>query len=242
MTVAATSRPDHPTQHKTQHKPKRDWSRVMRGIGATDFLVITWAVLGAQLIRFGPAPMAPMLSRAATTSVDLRYSPFSAVLIVTWLLLLKMHDAYDHRVLGHGPEEYKAVATASFRLFAVVAVASYVLRLDVARGYVAMAMPAGMIGLLVSRWLWRKWLTLHRAQGLMSGSVLVVGDREHLVEPHPGVGLGPRGGLPRGGRLLRRRQGQPHRQGPRVGKRVRGSRDRPADGHHHRRVHLLGQL
>jgi FlaA1/EpsC-like NDP-sugar epimerase len=44
-----------------------------------------------------------------------------------------------------------------------------------------LAMPAGMIGLLVARWLWRKSLTMHRAQGLMSASVLVVGDREHLT-------------------------------------------------------------
>jgi exopolysaccharide biosynthesis polyprenyl glycosylphosphotransferase len=95
--------------------------------------------------------------------------------------LLNVHNAYDHRILGHGSEEYKAVATASFWLFGGLAVVSYVLRLDVARGYVAMALPAGMIGLLVSRWLWRKWLTLHRAQGLLSASVLVVGDQEHLT-------------------------------------------------------------
>ena len=95
--------------------------------------------------------------------------------------MLRVHGAYDRRLLEHGPEEYKVVATASFRLFALVAITSYGLRLDVARGYVAMAMPAGMIGLLVARWLWRKWLTMHRAQGLMSASVLVVGDREHLT-------------------------------------------------------------
>jgi exopolysaccharide biosynthesis polyprenyl glycosylphosphotransferase len=64
----------------------------------------------------------------------------------------------------------------------VVTVVSYLLHLDLARGYVAMAMPAGMIGLLVSRWLWRKWLGLYRAQGLMSASVLVVGDRAHLAD------------------------------------------------------------
>jgi hypothetical protein len=95
--------------------------------------------------------------------------------------MLRLHGAYDRRLLGHGPEKYKVVATASFRLFALVAIVSYVMRLDVARGYVAMAMPTGMIGLLVAPWLWQKSLTMHRAQGLMSGAVLVVGDREHLT-------------------------------------------------------------
>jgi len=110
------------------------------------------------------------------------YSAFSVVLIVAWVLMLRLHGAYDQRLLGHGPEEYRAVATASFRLFGVVALISYVLRLDLARGYVAVAMPAGMIGLLLGRWLWRQWLTLHRAKGLMSASVLVVGDHGHLMD------------------------------------------------------------
>jgi exopolysaccharide biosynthesis polyprenyl glycosylphosphotransferase len=176
MTLAARLRPDRSTQRK-----KDVLSGFLRRVAVTDFLVIIWAVLGAQLIRFGPVPAKAMLSGGAATSVHMKYTAFSAVLVVAWLLMLHVHGAYDRRLLGHGPEEYKAVATASLRLFAVLAVVSYVLRLDVARGYVAMAMPAGMIGLLLARWLWRKWLTLHRAQGLMSGSVLVVGDHEHLV-------------------------------------------------------------
>jgi len=86
----------------------------------------------------------------------------------------------------------------------MVAIASYVFRLEVARGYVAIALPAGLIGLLLSRWVWRQWLTLRRAQGEMSVSVLVVGDREHLMDLHPGVGLGSHCWLPRRCCLLQR--------------------------------------
>ena len=156
-------------------------SGFMRRVGITDLLVIIWAVLGAQLIRFGPDAAQAKLPAGTETFLDLRYTALSAVLIAAWLLMLRLHGAYDRRLLGHGPEEYKAVAVASFRLFSVVAIVSFVLRLQVARGYVAMAMPAGMIGLLLARWSWRKWLTFHRTQGRMSGSVLVVGDHEHLV-------------------------------------------------------------
>ena len=42
------------------------------------------------------------------------------------------------------------MAVSSMQLFTVVATASYVMRLEVARGYVAIALPAGMIGLLLS--------------------------------------------------------------------------------------------
>jgi exopolysaccharide biosynthesis polyprenyl glycosylphosphotransferase len=154
----------------------------MHRIGITDLLIIIWAVLGAQLIRFGAHPVTAMVTEGAPTKIEYEYTLLSAVLVGAWVLLLRIHRAYDDRLLGHGPEEYKAVAVASFRLFSILAVGSYLLNLDVARGYVALAMPAGMIGLLVSRWLWRKWLKLHRTQGLMSPSVLVVGDREHLTD------------------------------------------------------------
>jgi exopolysaccharide biosynthesis polyprenyl glycosylphosphotransferase len=156
-------------------------SGFMRRIGITDLLVISWAVVGAQLIRFGRDGAGAKLPVGAKTLPDLKYTAFSAALIVAWMLMLRLQRAYDRRLLGHGPEEYRAVAVASFRLFSIVAVASYVLRLELARGYVAIALPAGTIGLLLSRWLWRKWLTMHRAQGQMSGSVLVVGSYEHLV-------------------------------------------------------------
>ena len=176
MKLATRLRPRLPTRQKQD---------VLVGflhrVGITDVLVIIWAVVGAQAVRFGPVPVEAMLTDVPTPPLDARYTTFSVVLIVAWVLMLRLHGAYDRRLLGHGPEEYKVIATASFRLFAVVTIVSYVLRVEVARGYVAMAMPAGMIGLLVGRWLWRKWLTLHRAQGLMSGSVLVVGDHKHLL-------------------------------------------------------------
>jgi len=176
MTLAARLR-----IHRAARRKKDVLSGFIRRVAITDFLVICWAVLSAQLLRFGPDSFKAMLSPTAMTPFESKYTVFSAGLIVTWLLMLRVHGAYDHRILGHGPEEYKVVATASFQLFALVAIASYVLRLDVARGYVAMAMPAGILDLLLARWLWRKWLAMYREQGLMSDSVLVVGDREHLT-------------------------------------------------------------
>lgn len=166
MTAAAPPRAEQSTPHKHHRQ-----SGILLRIRVTDLLVIIWAVLGAMIIRFGSA---------AAASSNLKYITFTAM-VATWALMLHLHDAYDRRLLGHGPEEYKVVAKASFQLFAVLALVSYLLRLEVARGFVAIAMPAGMMGLLLSRWLWRKWLTMHRIQGLLSTSVLVVGAREHLL-------------------------------------------------------------
>jgi FlaA1/EpsC-like NDP-sugar epimerase len=171
VTLEAPLRPSEATQIK-----QRALSGFLRRIGVTDLLVITWAVLGAEVLRFGSDAVEATLPGRAETSLDERYTAFSIALIIAWAFMLRVHGAYDKRLLGHGPEEYKAVATASFRLFGVLTVISYVLQLDIARGYVAMAMPAGLIGLLLGRWLWRKWLRLHRVQAAPGpGPAVVVG-------------------------------------------------------------------
>jgi len=83
-------------------------------------------------------------------------------------------------LLGHGPEEYRAVASATFRLFAALAIVSYFFKLELPRGFLLVALPFGLAGLVLSRWLWRRWLGLHRSQGEYCDSMLVVGDRDHL--------------------------------------------------------------
>src|SRR5674476_276531 len=135
MTVATRLRVVLPTQHK-----QGVLSGFIRRIGVTDLVVIIWAVVGAQMIRFGPNAVTATFPTAAVTPVDLSYTMFTVALGCAWMLMLRAHGAYDHRLLGHGSEEYKIVATASLRLFAVMAVASYAIRLDVARGYVVIAL------------------------------------------------------------------------------------------------------
>ena len=91
------------------------------------------------------------------------YASFSIGLFLLWMLSLQLHDTRSAKVLGSGAEEYKRVAAATFRVFAVVAVGAYLLQADVARGYVAIALPVGAAGLLVSRWLARQWLARNRS-------------------------------------------------------------------------------
>jgi len=153
---------------------------VLRRLALTDLLVIVSAALGAQLVRFG-APEAVIhdatVARSATGAL---YSLVTVAFVSGWMATLAINDVYDERVIGHGPEEYERVIQASFRFFAVVAILSYVFKLEVARGYVALAFPAGTIALLLARRLWRVWLVNHRTQGRLARSVLVVGDRAHL--------------------------------------------------------------
>jgi exopolysaccharide biosynthesis polyprenyl glycosylphosphotransferase len=146
-------------------------------IAVTDVLVITWAVVGAQIVRFGPDGS----DAAQTSTLGVGYALVSGVLIVLWMAGLRLHNAYDSRLFGHGPEEYRAVAAATVRLFATIAIVSYLLKLEVARGFLLIALPFGLAGLFVSRWLWRRWLGLQRSEGRLCDAMLVVGDRGHLT-------------------------------------------------------------
>lgn len=149
--------------------------RLRTRLAVTDGVVILWAVVGAQVLRFGTVFPSDSGTPFETSSVS-----FSLALTAAWWLVLLVHGAYDVHRLGHGPEEYRAIASATLRVFAVVALFSYAFRLQIARGYVLIALPVGLVGLLVARWLWRRWLGVHRSRGHLTHDVLVVGDIDHI--------------------------------------------------------------
>jgi exopolysaccharide biosynthesis polyprenyl glycosylphosphotransferase len=153
--------------------------RYTHRIAVTDALVIIWAVVGAQIVRFGTS--AGDVDSPQTATFGLDYPLVSVILIAFWLLALRVHNAYDPRLFGHGPEEYRAVATATLRLFATMAIVSYLFKLELARGFLLVALPFGLAGLFLSRWIWRRWLGAQRADGKLCDAMIVVGDRGHLA-------------------------------------------------------------
>jgi len=67
-------------------------------------------------------------------------------------------------------------------LFGVIAFLSVVLELDLARGHLAIALPLGLIGLLVNRPIWRGVAARKRAKGEYQTSLLVVGSSSAAAE------------------------------------------------------------
>jgi exopolysaccharide biosynthesis polyprenyl glycosylphosphotransferase len=142
----------------------------VRPLAVTDAVSIISTVGIAQWVRFGADP-ASLSSSASMIS----YTLISVVLVVAWFAALVGFRSRDVRVVGSGAEEYRRVAHASFALFGSVAIVAFLLKLDLARGYLAVALPLGLATLVVSRWLWRRWLVRRRAEGHFTSSVLVVG-------------------------------------------------------------------
>lgn len=156
------------------------WRRQQRWVlSLVDAVAVLWAMSGALILRFGTARGEELISTDG--------EPYIAVTILlsgVWWAMLGFWGSRDTTILGYGTEEYKRLLSASFWLFGLVATVSYVFRLDTARGYIALALPAGVLSLLVARLLVRSFLRSQRTAGRSSSTVLLVGGItgvEHLA-------------------------------------------------------------
>jgi exopolysaccharide biosynthesis polyprenyl glycosylphosphotransferase len=154
-----------------------DWARSYgTRLGITDLVVIAWAVIGTQIAWFGTFDAELNVSKYRA-GFGLNYTLVSIALIVTWAAILAGFGTRDSRVVGSGNNEYRRVVDATVRLFGVVAIVAFLLQLDLARGYIILAFPIGLLALLASRWMWRQWLVAQRLRGGFSSRVLLVGSR-----------------------------------------------------------------
>ena len=146
--------------------------RYARGLVMSDAVAVTWAVVGAQLVWFD--------SKTADASVkELGSVPYwlvSTVLIIGWLVCLHVAGSRDYRVLGTGAAEYQRILQATVAWFGIIAIVTLAFKIDLARGYLLLALPAGSLVLLLSRKLWRGWLVTKRSEtDALSNNVVVVG-------------------------------------------------------------------
>lgn len=113
---------------------------------------------------------------------DLTYVFFAAVVVASWMLALVISGAYDTRILGVGSEEFKRVITASAGLFGAVAIVAFALKLDLSRGFVLITFVAGVLLLLLDRWILRAWLRHERRFGHFLHRTIVIGNGPRLDE------------------------------------------------------------
>lgn len=143
--------------------------RSSRLLGVVDAFVVAWAVTGAFIVRFGLEP------NFVVSGQEFGYAWLSLALAIAWWVMLGAWNTRQSRILGAGPDEYKRVAAASLWLFGLVAIFSYVFRIDTARGYVGIALPVGLAGLLLARWLARQHLNVDRQKGGSMSRLLLLG-------------------------------------------------------------------
>lgn len=136
----------------------------------TDVVVVLLAVFLAQYLRFG---LSPSLDGSAETQ---RMTGFSLLFAALWLTALALFRTRARRVIGGGIDEYRQVVAASMWTFGAIAIVTLLLRVDVARGYLAVALPFGTLALLLARHRWRARLQRERGRGELQTTVLAIGN------------------------------------------------------------------
>ncbi|AYF98918.1 sugar transferase [Protaetiibacter intestinalis] len=142
--------------------------RLTRALVVTDMLAIAVSLMVAQLVRFG----APPAGRPAMESL---YLWVAVAIAVLWLVTLSATRSRDTRVIGVGVLEYQRVLNATLWTFGLLAILAFIAQLDVARGYLAVALPVGLVLLLGGRVVWRRTLVALRRSGRCLTGAIVVG-------------------------------------------------------------------
>ena len=148
----------------------RWWSSYATRILLTDAVAVFVAVFTAYLVRFeanGGVLVSGLLSPS--------YLAVSIALLWAWIFALVVGRTQDRRLIGVGPAEYQRVSMVTWRLFAAVAVVSYLGRMEIGRAYLGIAFPLGLALILAGRFAWRQWLRRRREAGEFQSRVLVVG-------------------------------------------------------------------
>lgn len=156
-------------------KPRAAWQRrYALQLQITDILVATCAVLLAESLRFGSG------SAILTGQRWLDYSVVSILIILSWAWFLAIYHTRALGIIGAGAEEFRRVWTATLSLFGAIAIVSMLFKLDLARGYLAIALPLGLAGLTLNRRLARVVVARMRRRGRLLCKVLAVGEPRSL--------------------------------------------------------------
>lgn len=147
----------------------------------SDLVVLACVVYGTQFAWFGLGHVAVSIREDSRLS-DLSYWVFSTALIAVWMWALTLADSRSHRIIGTGSTEYVRIADASLRLFGAIAIFAFLFRVDIARGFLLLSLPIGVLVLIIERYVWRQWLTRKRRTGAYSARVLLVGSAESVAQ------------------------------------------------------------
>ena len=161
--------------------------RYARWLILPDTLGIILAVGLAQWMRFGASPN--------QSGLALTYLGISAVIAISWMAALSINHSRSQRIIGSGVEEYRRVWLGTLSVFGAVAIISMLFKLEIARGYLMIALPTGLFLLFAFRWIARRLVV--RARGkyghcvtrvIVVGSPAAVRDLGAALAREPGAG------------------------------------------------------
>ena len=104
-----------------------------------------------------------------------------ALAAAVWLTALAGLRSRESATLCDGPLEYQRVVHATALSFGLLAVPCLALDWPAMRMQLMIALPAGLLALLIGRWQWRRWLIARRRIGELAPRTILVGDRDEVA-------------------------------------------------------------
>jgi exopolysaccharide biosynthesis polyprenyl glycosylphosphotransferase len=109
------------------------------------------------------------------------YLAITLSLPLMWIAAVALAGGYDSRFIGVGSDEFRKVFNAGITLTATVAIICYAVKFDLARGYVAIALPTATLVNLGARYKLRKRLHVKRRIGACVQRVVAIGHAESVA-------------------------------------------------------------
>jgi exopolysaccharide biosynthesis polyprenyl glycosylphosphotransferase len=144
-------------------------------------LVACDAICAALAVEFSWAlqiAVPPDISRGS-------YVLRGTLIVIGWLLCLQGVDAYEIKRISFGAREYQRVLRAGANLAGCVAIFGYLSGDLVAKPFVAVAIPLGIVFMLLSHWWVRRSVYAKRLSGTWTSAILAVGTSDavrHVIE------------------------------------------------------------
>jgi len=150
---------------------ERRYRRLLRVSDSAVVLVACMLASALSLLATSPQVL------AADPGLLIRV-PLSTALI--WMLSLSLFNTREPAIMGTGVTEYKRVAHATGLAFGALAIVFLLFEWQGIRTQLSLALPAGTLALVVTRWQWRRWLVRQRTHGRYASRTVIVGALEEV--------------------------------------------------------------
>lgn len=152
---------------------RRLWERRFTSrLRTTDIVIVVLVTVATALLNV-------ILVGANSTSI---WGAVRIILVTTvaWIAFLSLFRTRSQDAIGSGAGEYKRVAHATGSAFGILAILSIIFKWDGVRLELLVALPVGLLALLITRRAWRRWLITQRQFGHYASRVVVAGTAEDV--------------------------------------------------------------
>jgi exopolysaccharide biosynthesis polyprenyl glycosylphosphotransferase len=163
-------------------RPNRERSALAkRGAVSWQSSYVRWAILIDALCALISGALAVAVRFASPHYRPAEYLAITLSLPLIWIAAVALSGGYDWRFIGVGSDEFRKVLNAGITLTATVAIICYAVKFDLARGYVAIALPTATVINLGARYKLRKRLHTKRRIGACVQRVVAIGHADSVA-------------------------------------------------------------